>query len=69
MMYEDRSTRLGVGRGVDYGLRIYFYRDFFDRHGFKKITKNMFLVTNEVVTRDLEVLRWAIDAESQDLAI
>ena len=29
----------------------------------------MCLVMNEVVIRDFEVLRWAIDAESQDLAI
>ena len=31
--------------------------------------KNVFVVTNGVVIRDFEVLRWAIDAESQDLAI
>ena len=35
----------------------------------EKHTKNVFLVTNGVVIRDFEVLRWAIDAESQDLAI
>ena len=45
----------------------FFQKDRFSRNDERM--KNMFLVTNEVVTRDVGVLRRAIDAESRDLAI
>ncbi len=44
-----------------------FQKDWFSRNDGRM--KNMFLVTNEVVVRDFEVLRRAIDAELKDLAI
>ena len=35
MTAEGSSTRLGVVMGGLYGIQIYFYRDFVDRHGSK----------------------------------
>ncbi len=46
---------------------VFFQKDWFSRNDGRM--KNMFLVTNEVVVRDFEVLRWAIDAELKDVEI
>ena len=45
----------------------FFQKDWFSRNDERM--KNVFLVTNDLVVRDGEVSRRAIDAEFKDLAI